>query len=284
MSMSKHHHCCCHRNHPRKSNNLFTYCIPESILLQKHSIVKHFVRKYCKRTFVLLRRMKQVKQQPAGAGFGVVVTLVALLLLISSSPRSIGFVESFDVVASPQCTSSSCRVKTPATTTVITESTNGAFAAGSIFHQSRQRHIVSNSHNNENANHQVGLSPRSVIKRKRKRTVADKKFVDFEDMLNSYREEPILVYFTSSTCGPCKLQRKELAEFQQLLRNSKNTKKSSCMKMLGIEIHKFPKLCSKHNITTLPCIIIMQNSNVVTRFDGFTRANDLLLQIPSVYI
>lgn len=101
-------------------------------------------------------------------------------------------------------------------------------------------------------------------------------FKNFEMMLDAFRDEPVLVYFSSNVCGSCNLQKKELVKIQnRFFGLTKATKK----KVLMIDADLFPQICLRYDVSKLPCLLLINNGRVLLRLDGFTTAEDILNHI-----
>jgi thioredoxin 1 len=101
------------------------------------------------------------------------------------------------------------------------------------------------------------------------------KFKNIEEMLDTFRAEPVLVSFTSGNCGPCKLQKKELATVSQVV--------GSGFKMFAIDTEKWPNVGSRFKIGTLPCLVVVKEGEVLLRLEGLTLAEDILVGIRPLY-
>ena len=66
------------------------------------------------------------------------------------------------------------------------------------------------------------------------------KFKSFEEALEIYYDMPILVSFTSSLCGPCKVMKKELEQVRQTLQED--------VIIFHIDTDRFPTLGSRYNV------------------------------------
>jgi thioredoxin-like negative regulator of GroEL len=97
------------------------------------------------------------------------------------------------------------------------------------------------------------------------------KFRNLEEMLDAYSQEPVLVYFTSLTCGPCKLQTRELAAVRDAQEIS--------FPILQIDTKKWPHVGSRFKIGKLPCLLVLQDKQVLARWEGLTKAEDIVAQI-----
>ena len=105
--------------------------------------------------------------------------------------------------------------------------------------------------------------------------VSTYKFKNVEEMLHAFKEEPVLVYFTSVTCGPCKLQKKELANVRELVGAE------SAFKVISIDTKKWPHVGSKFAIGKLPCLLVMKNKEILLRLEGLTKAEELVEKVYS---
>jgi thioredoxin 1 len=101
------------------------------------------------------------------------------------------------------------------------------------------------------------------------------KFKNIEEMLDTFRAEPVLVSFTSVNCGPCRLQKKELAAVAQVV--------GSGFKMFAIDTEKWPHVGSRFKVGKLPCLVVVKEGEVLLRLEGFTRAEDVLSRIKPIY-
>jgi len=98
------------------------------------------------------------------------------------------------------------------------------------------------------------------------------KFKNFDDMLDSLdAKEPVLIAFGAANCGPCKLQKQELAAFQK----QQQTTSSGPIRMLSIDTDKWPQIGSRFDLTKLPCLVVVKNKQVIARLDGLVRADEL---------
>jgi thiol-disulfide isomerase/thioredoxin len=98
------------------------------------------------------------------------------------------------------------------------------------------------------------------------------KFKNFDRMLDAFQGEPVLVYISSKICGPCQLQRKELATARTMLDSSN----SSFIKILTIDANTFPQVGVRFSVTKLPCLLFIKDGEVLLRLEGLTKAEDLI--------
>jgi thiol-disulfide isomerase/thioredoxin len=122
-----------------------------------------------------------------------------------------------------------------------------------------------------------------------------------QDLLDSLSSpnETLLIVFTATNCGPCKLQKQELSEFRQRLTSELLVEPTDDgthhdpvvavaaqlpsdaavvpLKMLAIDTEKWPHVgLAWFKVSKLPCVVVLRNKQVVARMEGLTRANDLL--------
>ena len=96
------------------------------------------------------------------------------------------------------------------------------------------------------------------------------KFQNFDSMLDAFRDEPVLIYFTSMACGPCKLQKKELSTVQETIGVN------AFLKVLTIDTERFPQVGIRYGIGKLPCLIFIKKREVLLRLEGLTKAEDIV--------
>jgi Thioredoxin len=101
------------------------------------------------------------------------------------------------------------------------------------------------------------------------------KFKNIDEMIDTFRDESILLYFTSGTCGPCHLQKKELVTVQSIVG------KDAALKVLTIDTKKWPHTGTQFAIGKLPCLLVMKNKQIINRFDGLTHADELVQKVYS---
>jgi thioredoxin-like negative regulator of GroEL len=99
------------------------------------------------------------------------------------------------------------------------------------------------------------------------------KFKNFDNMLDAFSDEPVLVYFTSLSCGPCRLQTKELSAVSDLLGPTQKA-----WTVLAIDTERFPHVGTRYEIAKLPCLLLLVNGQVLHRLEGLTKAHDVVEQ------
>jgi len=98
-----------------------------------------------------------------------------------------------------------------------------------------------------------------------------KKFRNFDEMLSQV-EQPVLVNFSTSWCGPCKLMEKELHKTSEVLG-------ADNVQVTRVNTEKFPSLSSRFGIDALPTTILFQEGKPVHKFVGVVTAAELVEQL-----
>jgi len=60
------------------------------------------------------------------------------------------------------------------------------------------------------------------------------KFKNFEEVLATYHEEPLMVIFTAVNCGPCRLMKQELKQVSSMVGGK--------LQMFAVDTEKFPHI------------------------------------------
>lgn len=97
------------------------------------------------------------------------------------------------------------------------------------------------------------------------------KFRTFEEMLEKYRDTPILVSFEAKWCGPCKLMKKELKIVRDEL--------ADLVMVARIDTEKFPSLGARYEVEGLPSVILFVDGEPVHRIEGLVEASEILRQV-----
>lgn len=90
--------------------------------------------------------------------------------------------------------------------------------------------------------------------------------MNFESHIQGVK--PVVVDFSATWCGPCKLMEPILHELKE--------KVGDRATILKIDIDKAPYYSRLYNIQAVPSILIFKEGNVVWRKSGLTRANEIL--------
>lgn len=87
----------------------------------------------------------------------------------------------------------------------------------------------------------------------------------FYDIVNA--EQPTLVDFHATWCGPCKMMAPALKDISK--------KMAGKAKVLKIDIDKNQKLASKLNVRSVPTLVIYQKGKIVWRQSGALSAHQM---------
>ena len=143
------------------------------------------------------------------------------------------------------------------------------------------------------------INPNKIIHvTKRNLGILQLKFKSFEEALEIYYDLPILVSFTSSLCGPCKVMKKELEQVRQAFQED--------VIIFHIDTDRFPSLGSRYNVKGemykspysvyrrlsfsctslsplfwigLPCTMMFKRGLPVLRFQGVKAAHEIIQQV-----
>lgn len=84
---------------------------------------------------------------------------------------------------------------------------------------------------------------------------------------------PIIVDFFASWCGPCKMLSPVLEKIDE--------KFGENLKILKVDIDKFPELANKYNIMSVPTLIFFENGEIVRQETGFMPEEKIMEFIKS---
>ena len=82
------------------------------------------------------------------------------------------------------------------------------------------------------------------------------------EVINS--NTPVLVDFYANWCGPCKMLKPILNEV-----------KSDKVKIVSIDVDDADEIASKYNISSIPCLILINNGNEVKRNIGLISKDEI---------
>lgn len=99
-------------------------------------------------------------------------------------------------------------------------------------------------------------------------------FRNVEEMLDTFEGQMVLINFMAINCGPCRLQKKELASVSRAVGND--------LHLLAIDTNRWPSVSSRFDVGKLPCLVAMKNGQVLFRIEGFTKAEDVVAHVRSV--
>ena len=87
--------------------------------------------------------------------------------------------------------------------------------------------------------------------------------------------KPALLYFSSKTCAPCKLQEKYLDQAAAKLKQEKKE-----VELMKFDAQKEKKLVSLFKIVTVPTIVVINTRGEITALNvGLTKINEIINQL-----
>jgi thioredoxin-like negative regulator of GroEL len=96
------------------------------------------------------------------------------------------------------------------------------------------------------------------------------KFKNFDQVLDAF-DEPVLVYFSTKNCGPCKLMKKEVEEVRRMGGDD--------FKVFSIDTERWPLVGSRCKVAKLPCLVVFQQGQILLRFEGVNKAEEVVKQV-----
>ena len=96
------------------------------------------------------------------------------------------------------------------------------------------------------------------------------KFASFSEML-AQSEEPILVDFYATWCGPCQMMASILSQASSQLKGQ--------VKVVKIDTDRYPNLASQHQIYALPTLVLFKDGQPVDRIEGVVTADQLVSRV-----
>lgn len=79
-------------------------------------------------------------------------------------------------------------------------------------------------------------------------------------------EEKVVLDFNANWCGPCKMLKPVLEEIE----------KTNNIKIVSINVDENNELAEEFNITSIPCLVVMENNKEVNRIIGLRSKTDIL--------
>ena len=79
-------------------------------------------------------------------------------------------------------------------------------------------------------------------------------------------DKRVLVDFNAEWCGPCKMMKPVLEEISQ----SKNE-----IKIVSINVDDEDELASKYNVSSIPCLVLIENGEEINRSIGLISRSEL---------
>ena len=97
------------------------------------------------------------------------------------------------------------------------------------------------------------------------------RFKNFEEVLNTFHEESVVIYFNTKNCGPCQLMRKEVLAFQEMAGDE--------LKMFSVDTEKWPQLGSRFDVARLPCLVVFREGEIKLRLEGVITAETVMEKV-----
>ncbi len=102
-------------------------------------------------------------------------------------------------------------------------------------------------------------------------TGSTKKFKNFDELLHAHDQQPILVNFHATYCGPCELLQKELKKVKETLHGK--------IQVFNIDVERFPSLGTRFKVSSLPTLIVFKNGEIVHRIVGVENTDNIISQL-----
>ncbi len=95
-------------------------------------------------------------------------------------------------------------------------------------------------------------------------------FTSFEDAIAN-SDQPILVDFYATWCGPCQMMAKILEQV--------NIQMNGQIRVLKIDTDRYPQIASQHQIQALPTLVLFKDGQAVDRVEGVLQADQLIARL-----
>lgn len=95
-------------------------------------------------------------------------------------------------------------------------------------------------------------------------------FTSFEDAIAN-SDQPILVDFYATWCGPCQMMAKILEQV--------NIQMNGQIRVLKIDTDRYPQIASQHQIQALPTLMLFKDGQAVDRVEGVLQADQLIARL-----
>jgi len=88
----------------------------------------------------------------------------------------------------------------------------------------------------------------------------------FNEIINS--DTPVLIDFSAHWCQPCKMMPPILKDVKKKLGDK--------IRILKIDVDKNPAIAQKHQIQSVPTMMVFKNGNIVFRQSGVMQAGQIV--------
>jgi len=122
----------------------------------------------------------------------------------------------------------------------------------------------------------VRLIERLYSNRRRPSTAigATAKFRNFEEMLDTFHDTPVLVSFHTRHCGPCKLMKKELRAVQEEIGDE--------VHVFAVDTEKWPSVSARYKVAGLPTLVLFYQGKILYRVEGVETADKLVHRVKTL--
>ena len=100
------------------------------------------------------------------------------------------------------------------------------------------------------------------------------KFRNFEEMLTTFHDKPVLVSFQAQWCGPCKLMKKELKAVREAMGDD--------VQLFAVDTEKWPSLGARYEVQGLPTVVIFYKGEISYRVEGVEKAEQLVEKVKTL--
>lgn len=87
----------------------------------------------------------------------------------------------------------------------------------------------------------------------------------FQDLING--DKPVLVDFTATWCGPCKMQAPILKELKDQVKDA--------ITIIKIDVDKNPQAAQAYQVQGVPTLMVFQKGQILWRKSGVSTAKEL---------
>jgi len=100
------------------------------------------------------------------------------------------------------------------------------------------------------------------------------RFKNFEEVLETFHEEPVVIYFGTTNCGPCRLMKKEIAVVQEMMGNE--------LRVFSLDTEKWPEVGSRFDVARLPTLVLFRRGEIQLRLEGLNSAETVVEHVRSL--